>query len=195
MLADDDLLRLILAKVDVSPAGWVPLAWLSCADVCRQWRRLMFELPLAWCFEPTELNDCPLEAVKATKLRFRTVEQVEGCRPSEGIVLKLLSDPHFQQQQGSTLSSISAFLPSEHQFNKLSFSKLARSYPVLASMRFEPSVVEDPADSFDAELLEGWYQLRTLELAYFDGADLSQVPHGLHTLRLRFMDLQVSTPD
>lgn len=103
MLADDNLLRLILAKVDQSPAGFAPLAWLSCANVCRQWRRLMFELPLAWRYEPEALAGYPIEHVKATKLRFKTIVEVDYEREEyiSPPLLELLANARFQRRQGA----------------------------------------------------------------------------------------------
>ncbi len=122
--------------------GWAPLAWLSCATVCRQWRRLMFELPLAWCYDRNALDEVKLEQVKTTKLRLKTVVEEDRWRDghaasySTPLISELLFDPQFQQQQGSTLSNLSALLPGG--LNVFSFYQLASSYPLLASMAFEP---------------------------------------------------------
>ncbi len=196
VLADDDLLHFILAKVEPSPEGWAPLVWLSCANVYRQWRRLMFELPLVWCFDAVAMDEVELEQVRTTKLRFKTIVSEErwkdGWTGSTPLLSVLMFDPDFQQQQGSTLSSITARLPSSPQFSA-DFNKLACSYPMLVSMTFERDFESQRADAiFDAKMIRDWHQLRTLGLVLFSGADLSVVPRGLHTLRMHSMDLQVS---
>lgn len=85
---------------------------------------------------------------------------------------------------------MNAVLPG--RLDNVSFIKLARSYPMLASMSFEPAIGQ-PEESFDAGMVKNWHQLRTLGLASFVRADLSQLPRTVHTLRISRVDMQVSS--
>ncbi|KAK9816864.1 hypothetical protein WJX72_006281 [[Myrmecia] bisecta] len=68
-------------------------------------------------------------------------------------------------------------------------------YPQLSTLVFEPDSESDPVEDFDAEIVQGWHQLRRLELCYFHGLDLTELPTSVEQLRLISVLLQDEEED